>query len=61
VALHRLALDQHPAPFGFTLDTLVALVFILVETAALVGATISFFFLSRVCDRSAEVEANLAG
>jgi cellulose synthase (UDP-forming) len=46
-------------PFGFTLDTLVALVFILVETAALVGATISFFFLSRVCDRSAEVEANL--
>jgi cellulose synthase (UDP-forming) len=46
-------------PFGFTLDTLVALVFIFVETAALVGATISFFFLSRVRDRAAEVEANL--
>jgi len=46
-------------PFGFTLDTLVALVFIFVETAALVGGTISFFFLSRVRDRSAEVEANL--
>jgi cellulose synthase (UDP-forming) len=46
-------------PFGLTLDTLVALVFIFVETAALIGATISFFFLSRVRDRSAEVEANL--
>ncbi len=46
-------------PFGFTLDTLVALIFIFVETAALVGATISFFFLSRVTDRAAEVEANL--
>jgi cellulose synthase (UDP-forming) len=46
-------------PFGFTLDTLVALVFIFVETAALIGGTISFFFLSRVRDRSAEVEANL--
>ena len=33
-------------PFGFTLDTLAALVFIVVETAALVGATISFFFLT---------------
>ena len=46
-------------PFGFTLDTLTALVFICVETAALVGATISFFFLSRVRDRAAEVEANM--
>ena len=32
-------------PFGFTLDTLARCVFIFVETAALVGATISFFFL----------------
>ncbi len=46
-------------PFGFTLDTLTALVFIFVETAALIGATISFFFLSRVRDRAAEVEANM--
>ena len=46
-------------PLGLSLDAAVALIFIVVETAALLGATISFFFLSRVRDRKAEVEANL--
>ena len=46
-------------PFGFTLDTLTALLFITVETATVVGATISFFFLTRVRDRAREVEANM--
>ena len=46
-------------PFGFTLDTLTALLFITVETATVVGATISLFFLTRVRDRSPEVEANM--
>ena len=47
-------------PFDFTLDTLTALLFITVETATVIGATISFFFLTRVRDRAREVEANLA-
>ena len=47
-------------PFGFTLDTLTALLFITIETATVIGATISFFFLTRVRDRACEVEANLA-
>ena len=46
-------------PLGFTLDALVALVFIVVETATLIGATISFFFLCRVRDRADEADANL--
>jgi len=46
-------------PLGFTLDTLTALLFIAVETSALVGATISFFFLTRTRNRTQEVEANL--
>ena len=46
-------------PLGFTLDTLTALLFIAVETSALVGATISFFFLTRARDRTSEVEATM--
>ncbi len=46
VALHAVALVSTLPPFGFTLDTLTALLFIAVETAAVFGATISFFFLT---------------
>ncbi|HUU24795.1 MAG TPA: hypothetical protein VMW68_04435 [Methyloceanibacter sp.] len=46
-------------PVGLTLDFALGFVFTAVEFAAMVGASISFFFLTRTRNRTAEVERNL--
>lgn len=46
-------------PVGLTLDFSLALVFIVVETLSMLGASIALFFLTRTRDRSSEVDANI--
>jgi cellulose synthase (UDP-forming) len=48
-----------PAP-AFGLDFAVGLVFVVIETLAVVGSTINLVFVSRLSDRSAEVDRNAA-
>src|SRR5208283_5426908 len=45
-------------PIGLTIDFAVGLIFLLVESAALLAAVLSLFFLSRSRDRSGDVENN---
>jgi len=45
-------------PTGLTLDFAVGLIFLLVESSALLAAVLSLFFLSRSRDRSGDVERN---
>jgi cellulose synthase (UDP-forming) len=46
-------------PFGLTLDWIVGFCFAAVEAATLMGVAISLFAMSRTCDRTSEVEAEL--
>ena len=55
--LWRLAETLPPA--GFTSDYLVGVVFAGVEALALLSTSLSFFFLTRIRNRSGDVEANL--
>jgi cellulose synthase/poly-beta-1,6-N-acetylglucosamine synthase-like glycosyltransferase len=45
-------------PLGLTLDFVVGLIFVVIETAALTGSTIGLVFMSRLRSRSADVERN---
>ena len=47
-------------PVGLSLDFMVGVIFVVIETMVMVGSTISLVFLTRTTDRSAEVEANQA-
>src|SRR3954454_24104147 len=51
-------LDSLPAA-GVTLDFAVGVTFVGVEALSMLSTTISLFFLTRIRDRTAEVEANL--
>jgi len=46
-------------PIGFTLDFAAGIIFVVVETLAVVGGTLSLVFLTRTVNRSGEVERNL--
>jgi cellulose synthase (UDP-forming) len=50
---------QSLPPIELSLDTFASLTFVGVETLALIGSTISLFFLTRVRNRTREVEANM--
>jgi cellulose synthase (UDP-forming) len=47
-------------PLAFSLDCVVGLIFVSIETLAIVGSTISLVFLVRLKSRSADVERNAA-
>jgi len=47
-------------PLGFTPDFAVGLLFAVVEMLSILGGSLSLFFLTRVKNRSAEADANLA-
>ena len=46
-------------PVGFTLDFAAGIIFMVVETLAVIGGTLSLLFLSRTTNRSRDVERNL--
>lgn len=46
-------------PVGFTSEYIVGAIFVAVEALALLSTTLSFFFLTRIRNRSSEVEANM--
>jgi cellulose synthase (UDP-forming) len=46
-------------PIGMSLNWFAGLLFVGIETLALIGATISMFFLTRVRDRTPDVAANM--
>jgi cellulose synthase (UDP-forming) len=46
-------------PLGLTLDYAAGLVFLVVETLAMIGGTLSLLFLTRTINRTPEVERNL--
>jgi cellulose synthase (UDP-forming) len=46
-------------PIELSIDSFAGLLFATVETLALIGSTISMFFLTRVRDRTPDVEANM--
>ena len=50
---------QSLPPIALSLDTFASLTFVGVETLALIGSTISLFFLTRVRNRTRKVEANM--
>ena len=52
---------QSLPPIELSVDTFASLIFIGVESLALIGSTISLFFLTRVRNRTREVEAIWAG
>lgn len=45
-------------PFGLTVEWMVGLIFVTVETLAIIGSTISLVFLARLRDRSADADRN---
>ena len=47
-------------PLGFNLDLIFGLIFVGIETLAVVGSTINLVFVSRLSNRSAEVDRNAA-
>lgn len=46
-------------PLGLTLDYAAGLIFVVVETLAMIGGTLSLLFLTRTINRTPEVERNL--
>ena len=46
-------------PFGLTVDWIVGIVFAIVETMAMLGTTLGLIILTRLSDRTPEVERNL--
>jgi cellulose synthase (UDP-forming) len=47
-------------PFGFSLECLVGMIFIITETLMLIGSSISLVFLARISNRSPDADRNAA-